>query len=188
MYKIAVYGKGGIGKSTTTANIAAALAKKGLTVFQIGCDPKADSTMLHMNGERMETVLDVLRKKGKAETDDIIKKGTDGVWCAECGGPVPGTGCAGRGIITAFEEFKKLKVIENIAPDVLLYDVPGDVVCGGFAMPLRGGYAKNVFVVSSGEKMSIYAAANIAIALESFKGRNYAELSGVILNRRGVAR
>lgn len=187
MKRIAIYGKGGIGKSTTVSNVAAALAKEGIRVMQIGCDPKADSTSAHIGGQRMDTVLDILRKKGNsAELSDLVREGEDGVLCVECGGPIPGAGCAGRGIVTAFEALNERNAYEIYRPDVVLYDVLGDVVCGGFAMPLRNEYARDVFIVTSGEKMSLYAAANIALAIDHFKGRNYARLSGLIENCRGV--
>lgn len=187
MKRIAIYGKGGIGKSTTASNIAAALAESGLRVLQLGCDPKADSTSSHLGGERQNTILDTVREKGDDfALEDVIRQGSDGVLCAECGGPVPGTGCAGRGIVTAFETLKAHDAYEIYKPDVLLYDVLGDVVCGGFAMPLRSGYARDVFIVTSGEKMALYAAANIALAIDNFKGRNYARLSGLIQNSRNV--
>ena len=187
MKRIAIYGKGGIGKSTTVCHIATALTQQGLRVLQLGCDPKADSTSAHLNGERQATILDTVRAKGDDfSLDEIIRVGEDGVLCAECGGPVPGSGCAGRGIVTAFEVLKAHHAYEIYKPDVLLYDVLGDVVCGGFAMPLRSGYARDVFIVTSGEKMALYAAANIALAIENFKGRNYARLSGLIQNSRNV--
>ncbi len=187
MKRIAIYGKGGIGKSTTVCNIAAALAKEGLTVMQLGCDPKADSTSAHLGGIRQTTILDTVRAHGDDfALEDLIARGDDGVLCAECGGPIPGAGCAGRGIVTAFETLKNHRAYEIYKPDVLLYDVLGDVVCGGFAMPLRSGYARDVFIVTSGEKMSLYAAANIALAIDNFKGRNYARLSGLIQNSRNV--
>ena len=187
MKRIAIYGKGGIGKSTTVCHIAAALAQQGLCVLQLGCDPKADSTSAHLKGERQATILDTVRAKGDNFTlDEIIRGGEDGVLCAECGGPVPGSGCAGRGIVTAFEVLKAHHAYEIYKPDVLLYDVLGDVVCGGFAMPLRSGYARDVFIVTSGEKMALYAAANIALAIDNFKGRNYARLTGLIQNSRNV--
>ena len=186
MKKIAIYGKGGIGKSTVTSNVAAALAAGGLTVMQIGCDPKADSTLLHTKGIPTPAILSLLRD-GKFSLNQAIRLGEDGVLCAECGGPPPGTGCAGRGIVAAFEALAGANAFEIYRPDVVLYDVLGDVVCGGFAMPLRGGYAKDVFIVTSGEKMSLYAAANISLALASFKGRGYAQLRGFIGNRRDVA-
>ena len=186
MKRIAIYGKGGIGKSTTVSNIAAALAQEGLTVLQLGCDPKADSTSAHLGGQRQKTILDHVRSGNEFTLEDLIVKAQDGVLCAECGGPIPGTGCAGRGIITAFETLEELDAFEIYKPDVVLYDVLGDVVCGGFAMPLRNGYAKDVFIVTSGEKMALYAAANIAMAIDNFKGRNYARLTGLIQNSRNV--
>lgn len=187
MYKIAVYGKGGIGKSTTVSNISAILAKKGLKVMQIGCDPKADSTVALRHGRRIPTVIDLIRAKGKqAELSEMVAVGYNGVLCVETGGPTPGVGCAGRSIITAFEALAKRNAFDIYKPDVVFYDVVGDVVCGGFAMPLRYGYADHVFILTSGENMSIYAAANIATAVQNFKERGYAKLGGVILNKRGV--
>ena len=188
MIKIAIYGKGGIGKSTISCNISAALARAGKRVMQIGCDPKADSTSLLYGGERMPTVLELTREKGvgKIALDDIVREGAFGVKCVEAGGPVPGLGCAGRGIINALETLEKLGAYEKDQPDIVRYDVLGDVVCGGFSMPMRKGYADKVFVVTSGEKMSVYAAANICMAVNNFKGRGYADLGGIILNKRGV--
>ena len=186
MRRIAIYGKGGIGKSTTAANVACALVQLGLRVMQIGCDPKADSTCLHGGGST-PTVLDALRQGRTPELTEVVRRGSDGVICVECGGPIPGTGCAGRGIVTAFDYLAQQDAYEIYRPDVVLYDVLGDVVCGGFALPMRGEYARNVFIVTSGEKMSLYAAANIALALEHFRSRGYARLTGLIQNRRGVA-
>ncbi len=187
MIKIALYGKGGIGKSTTASNLSMALSEMGLRVMQVGCDPKADSTGALCGGNRITTVLDAIRAKGgSVALEDIVTVGDGGVVCIEAGGPTPGVGCAGRGIITAFEKLEQLGAFERYQPDVVIYDVLGDVVCGGFAMPIRGGYARNVFVVTSGEKMAIYAAGNIAIAVDNFKARGYARLSGVILNCRNV--
>ncbi len=186
MKKIAVYGKGGIGKSTTVSNISAAMATLGLTVMQIGCDPKADSTRNLTGGKNIPTVLDTLRENGDADLDDLVVKSTTGVFCVESGGPVPGVGCAGRGIITAFEKLEKLGAFEVYKLDVVLYDVLGDVVCGGFAMPIRGGYADEVFIVTSGEMMSLYAAANISHAVKSFGKRGYASLRGLILNAKNI--
>ena len=187
MKKIAIYGKGGIGKSTIVSNLSVALAEKGLRVMQIGCDPKADSTLGLRHGEPLPTVLETVRKKkNDFELEEIVKIGYAGVICVEAGGPIPGLGCAGRGIITALEKLEEKGAYEKYRPDVIFYDVLGDVVCGGFSMPMRSGYADEVYIVSSGENMSIYAAANIATAIENFKGRGYAKLGGIILNRRDV--
>ncbi len=187
MIKIAVYGKGGIGKSTTTSNLSAALSDMGLKVMQIGCDPKADSTKNLVSTERIPTVLDQIKSKGKSiSLDDIVFPGYGKTFCVEAGGPTPGIGCAGRGIIAAFEELERLHAYEQYEPDVVLYDVLGDVVCGGFAMPIRNGYAEHVFVVTSGEMMSLYAANNIASAVKSFGRRGYARMEGLILNSRNI--
>ncbi len=184
MKKIAFYGKGGIGKSTTVSNIAAALVKSGYKVFQIGCDPKSDSTINHNNGKRIETVLSAMRK-GIDDEKQIVNVGSDGVYLMEAGGPTPGTGCAGRGIITAFEKIKELQIYEKYEPDFVLFDVLGDVVCGGFAMPIRGGYADELYVVTSGEMMSLYAANNIVEAVKN-QSAGYAKLKGLILNKKNI--
>ncbi len=187
MIKIAVYGKGGIGKSTTVSNVSAALADMGYKVMQIGCDPKADSTSSLHGGSEMTTVLDLVReRKNDFALEDMVREGYGGVICVEAGGPTPGLGCAGRGIIAALEKLKEKGAYERYQPDVVIYDVLGDVVCGGFSMPMRGGYADKVFVITSGENMAIHAAANIAVAIDGFKDRGYADLGGIILNHRDV--
>ncbi len=187
MRKIAIYGKGGIGKSTTTSNLSAALTLKGYRVMQVGCDPKADSTKNLMKGKRIPTVLEQLKEKGDSLTlEDIVFEGFGGVFCVEAGGPTPGIGCAGRGIISAFEKLEELEAFDVYKPDIVIYDVLGDVVCGGFAMPIRGGYAREVFIVSSGEMMALYAANNIAQAIKNFGRRGYARLKGIILNARNI--
>ena len=187
MIKIAVYGKGGIGKSTTTSNLSAALSDAGLKVMQVGCDPKADSTKNLVSKDKIPTVLNMIKEKGKSiQLPDIVFPGYGNTLCVEAGGPTPGIGCAGRGIIAAFEELERLHAYEEYKPDVVLYDVLGDVVCGGFAMPIRGGYADHVFVVTSGEMMSLYAASNIASAIKNFGSRGYAKFEGMILNSRNI--
>lgn len=187
MRKIAIYGKGGIGKSTTTSNLSAALSQLGYKVMQIGCDPKADSTKNLMKGKFIPTVLDVMNEKGDdIDLKDIVFEGYNGVLCVEAGGPTPGVGCAGRGIIAAFEKLEELEAFEVYKPDIVIYDVLGDVVCGGFSMPIRNGYAKDVYIVTSGEMMSMYAASNISTAVNQFKSRGYASLKGIILNAKNV--
>ena len=187
MYKLAVYGKGGIGKSTMTSNLAAAFSFLGKKVIQIGCDPKADSTMNLLGGEQIEPVMDMLRDERDPESiDEIAKTGYGGVVCIETGGPTPGLGCAGRGIIATFQILKDLKLIETVKPDIVLFDVLGDVVCGGFAAPIREGYADEVMIVTSGEKMALYAANNINTAVKNFEDRSYAKVRGILLNKRNV--
>ena len=192
MIRIAFYGKGGIGKSTTVSNLTVHWADQGFTVLQIGCDPKADSTISLRRGSRIPTVMDMVRSREPFELEDVVfvreARGGGRILCAEAGGPMPGQGCAGRGIITALETLREKGILEKYSPDIILYDVLGDVVCGGFAMPMREGYADRVYVLTSGENMSIYAAANIGLAVQKFKERGYAGLGGLILNRRNVKR
>jgi len=180
--QIAIYGKGGIGKSTTTSNISAALSVGGYRVMQIGCDPKSDSTNTLRGGRYIPTVLEMLREKSRVLPEEIIFEGYNGVYCAEAGGPAPGVGCAGRGIITAVEQLKQLKVFEDLRIDVVIYDVLGDVVCGGFAVPIREGIAEHVFTVSSAEFMSIYAANNLFRGILKYSNAGGALLGGIIAN------
>ncbi|SMC38980.1 nitrogenase iron protein [Desulfocicer vacuolatum DSM 3385] len=184
--KIAIYGKGGIGKSTISANLSAALAKAGKKVLQIGCDPKHDSTRLLLGGKRIMTALDYMKNTpvGLQRLDRVLHVGYKGIVCAEAGGPEPGVGCAGRGILSTFALFERLGLDMNTF-DVVVYDVLGDVVCGGFAVPLRQGFADTVYVVTSEEFMSIYAANNILKGVKNFDQGGH-RLAGLILNSRGT--
>ncbi|MDD4807933.1 MAG: nitrogen fixation protein NifH, partial [Oscillospiraceae bacterium] len=157
-------------------------------VIQIGCDPKADSTINLLGGKPVQPVMDYLREYDREPTqiEEIAKEGFNHILCIETGGPTPGLGCAGRGIITTFQLLKDLKLFETYRPDVVLYDVLGDVVCGGFAAPIREGYAEEVLIVTSGEKMALYAAENIRKAVQNFADRSYAKVRGILLNRRNV--
>ena len=178
MLKIAIYGKGGIGKSTMTSNLAASFAYLGKKVIQIGCDPKADSTFNLLGGHPVQPVMNYLREHDEdpESIEDISRIGYGGVLCIETGGPTPGLGCAGRGIIATFSLLEDLGLFEKYEPDVVLYDVLGDVVCGGFAAPIREGYAEQVLIVTSGEKMALYAANNINTAVANFADRSYAKV------------
>jgi nitrogenase iron protein NifH len=186
--QIAIYGKGGIGKSTTTQNLTAGLAELGKKVMVVGCDPKADSTRLLLGGLAQKTVLDTLREEGDdIDLNQILKEGYGGIRCVESGGPEPGVGCAGRGIITAID------LLENRGAytedlDFVFYDVLGDVVCGGFAMPIREGKAKEIYIVASGEMMALYAANNISKGIKKYARSGGVRLGGIICNSRNVDR
>lgn len=184
--QIAVYGKGGIGKSTTCSNLSAALSNQGYRVLQIGCDPKADSTKNLVGDQKKLSVLEQLKLKKNAVLDDIVTKGFANTYCIEAGGPEPGFGCAGRGIITAMEIVEKLNVFQELDIDIVIYDVLGDVVCGGFAVPLRMSFAKEVYLVTSGETMALYAANNISKAIKRFGERSSVRLGGIICNQRNA--
>lgn len=186
MKKIAFYGKGGIGKSTTASNVSAALSLLGKKVCQIGCDPKNDSTRLLLGHICKETVLDQVRTNDgdSIRKEDLVHTGFGGIFCVEAGGPEPGVGCAGRGIIVALQLLERLKALPEV--DLTLYDVLGDVVCGGFAMPIREGYATDIYIVSSGELMSLYAANNISKGVRRFASRGKVRLAGIIGNSRNV--
>lgn len=188
MLKVAIYGKGGIGKSTVTSNLAAAFANMGKRVIQIGCDPKADSTINLLGGEPLRPVMNFMREEDEEpdELAQISKEGYGGILCIETGGPTPGLGCAGRGIIATFQLLEDMDLFAHYKPDVVLYDVLGDVVCGGFAAPIREGYAEKVLIVTSGEKMALYAANNISSAVRNFEDRSYARIFGIVLNHRNV--
>jgi nitrogenase iron protein len=186
MAEFAIYGKGGIGKSTIAANISAALAMEGKKVLQVGCDPKHDSTRLLLHGRRITTVLSYLRETapGECRLADVVHEGAFGVDCVEAGGPEPGVGCAGRGILSTFELLERLG-LKNRRYDAIVYDVLGDVVCGGFAVPIRRNYAEKVYIISSGEFMSIYAANNILRGIKNYDSDD-GRTGGVILNSRGL--
>ncbi|MDR0760571.1 MAG: AAA family ATPase [Treponema sp.] len=183
--QLAIYGKGGIGKSTTTSNLSAALSEMGYRVMQFGCDPKSDSTNTLRDGKYIPTVLDTIRERSGVNSRDVIFQGFNGIYCVEAGGPAPGVGCAGRGIITAVELFKQQRIFEELDLDVVIYDVLGDVVCGGFAMPIREGIAEHVFTVSSSDFMSIYASNNLFKGISKYSHSGGALLGGVIANSMG---
>ncbi|SFM88887.1 nitrogenase iron protein [Thermodesulforhabdus norvegica] len=188
--KIGIYGKGGIGKSTTTQNLAAALAHFfGKKVMIHGCDPKADATRLILGGKPQETVLDVLREEGEERVtlEKVVKTGFGGIRCVESGGPEPGVGCAGRGVITAINLMEELRGYPEDL-DFLFFDVLGDVVCGGFAMPVREGKAREIYIVASGEMMALYAANNICRGMVKYAQRTGVRLGGIICNSRKVDR
>ena len=188
MRKIAIYGKGGIGKSTTTQNTVAGLVEMGKKVMVVGCDPKADSTRLLLGGLAQKTVLDTLREEGEdVELEDVRKTGFGGSLCTESGGPEPGVGCAGRGIITSINLLEQLGAYAPSEElDYVFYDVLGDVVCGGFAMPIREGKAQEIYIVVSGEMMAMYAANNICKGIVKFAEAGGVRLGGLICNSRNV--
>lgn len=191
MRQLAVYGKGGIGKSTTTQNLCAGLAEMGNNIMIVGCDPKADSTRLVLGGLAQRTVLDTLREEGDdIDLDEIMKTGMKGTVCerirgVESGGPEPGVGCAGRGIITSINLLEQLGAYTDDL-DFVFYDVLGDVVCGGFAMPIREGKAQEIYIVCSGEMMALYAANNIAKGIRKYATTGGVRLGGLICNSRKV--
>lgn len=186
--QVAIYGKGGIGKSTTTQNLTAGLAELGKNILVVGCDPKADSTRLLLGGLAQKTVLDTLREEGDdIELDSIMKLGFKGIKCVESGGPEPGVGCAGRGIITSIGMLERLGAYTEDL-DYVFYDVLGDVVCGGFAMPIREGKAKEIYIVASGEMMALYAANNISKGIQKYALKGGVRLGGIICNSRNVDR
>jgi nitrogenase iron protein NifH len=186
--KIAIYGKGGIGKSTTTQNTAGAMAHfQNQKIFIHGCDPKADSTRLILGGNMQQTLMDVLREEGaeKITIEKVVKNGYQNILCVESGGPEPGVGCAGRGVITAIDLMEDLGAYTDDL-DFVFFDVLGDVVCGGFAMPIRDGKAQEVYIVASGEMMAIYAANNICKGLVKYAKQSGVRLGGIICNSRNV--
>ncbi|WP_321421508.1 nitrogenase iron protein NifH [uncultured Methanobacterium sp.] len=179
--QIAIYGKGGIGKSTTTSNLSAALSDIGYNVMQIGCDPKNDSTTTLRNGKPIPTVMDTIRS-GSHDLSNLIHEGYNGIHCVEAGGPEPGVGCAGRGIIAAIELLDSNGIIDDYDPDIVIYDVLGDVVCGGFAIPIRQGIAEQVYTVTSSDYMAIYAVNNLFKGILKYSGSGGALLGGIIAN------
>lgn len=186
--QIAIYGKGGIGKSTTTQNLTAGLAERGNKIMVVGCDPKADSTRLLLGSLAQRTVLDTLRESGDdVELSSIMRDGYKGIKCVESGGPEPGVGCAGRGIITSIGLLEQLGAYTDDL-DYVFYDVLGDVVCGGFAMPIREGKAKEIYIVASGEMMALYAANNIAKGIAKYARKGGVRIGGIICNSRNVDR
>jgi nitrogenase iron protein NifH len=184
--QIAIYGKGGIGKSTVSSHLCAALAELGKTVLLVGCDPKADSTFSLLGGGVPPTILELISGGTPSGLllDTAVVRGYAGVLCCEAGGPEPGVGCAGRGIIVAIDALRAAGAYEKLDVDIVVYDVPGDVVCGGFAMPLRKGFAQEAYIVSSPEYASLYAANNIAKGIARFAPSGGASLGGIIANMR----
>lgn len=184
--QIAIYGKGGIGKSTTTQNLTAGLTEFGKHILIVGCDPKADSTRLLLGGLNQKTVLDTLREEGEdIDLDVVVKTGFGNARCVESGGPEPGVGCAGRGIITSIGLLERLGAYTEDL-DYVFYDVLGDVVCGGFAMPIREGKAQEIYIVASGEMMALYAANNISKGIQKYALKGGVRLGGIICNSRNV--
>ncbi|MBN2535553.1 MAG: AAA family ATPase [Spirochaetales bacterium] len=189
MRQIAFYGKGGIGKSTTTSNISAALSDLDFTIMQIGCDPKSDSTKNLTGGIYLNTILDTVhnnKNDREIKAEDFIIKGYNNVICCEAGGPEPGVGCAGRGVITAIQVLQDFDIFNRYNPDFVFFDVLGDVVCGGFAMPIRQGYAEEIYVITSGEIMSLFACNNIFKGIVKFAKTGVSRVGGIILNSRNT--
>jgi nitrogenase iron protein NifH len=196
MRQLAVYGKGGIGKSMISSHISFALADMGLRVLHLGCDPKHDSTRLLLGGQMPRAILDILRESdfrtGSMTLEDFVHESplndrVSGVlFGAESGGPEPGSGCAGKGVTEAIRTLTALKVAEKLELDAVLYDVLGDVVCGGFSMPIKRGHAKEIYIVTSGEFQSLFAACNISRAIARFAQRSGARLGGIIGNLRNM--
>ncbi|URZ18407.1 nitrogenase iron protein [Clostridium felsineum] len=187
MRQVAIYGKGGIGKSTTTQNLTAGLAELKKNIMVVGCDPKADSTRLLLGGLNQKSVLDTLREEGEdVDLNNILRVGYGNIKCVESGGPEPGVGCAGRGIITSINMLEQLGAYTDDL-DYVFYDVLGDVVCGGFAMPIREGKAQEIYIVASGEMMALYAANNIAKGIRKYANTGGVRLGGIICNSRKVS-
>lgn len=187
--QIAIYGKGGIGKSTTSSNISAALSYMNKTVAQIGCDPKADSVNTLMEGNFIPSISENVRDFGSSEETVLnsAKTGFNNILCIESGGPIPGQGCAGRGVLVALELINKYKILDKFNIDFVIYDVLGDIVCGGFAQPVRQGYAEEIYIITSGEYMSLYAANNIATSIQYFANQGLSSrIGGIIGNLKNI--
>jgi nitrogenase iron protein NifH len=186
----AIYGKGGIGKSTTTQNLVAGLAEAGKKVMIVGCDPKADSTRLILHSKAQETIMHLAADAGSVEDlelDEVLRRGYSGIKCVESGGPEPGVGCAGRGVITAINFLEEEGAYDKDL-DFVFYDVLGDVVCGGFAMPIRENKAQEIYIVVSGEMMAMYAANNICKGIVKYASSGSVRLAGLICNSRNTDR
>ncbi|MBF0423930.1 MAG: nitrogenase iron protein [Magnetococcales bacterium] len=186
----AIYGKGGIGKSTTTQNLVAGLAEAGNKIMIVGCDPKADSTRLILHAKAQDTIMSLAADAGSVEDlelEDVLKAGYAGIKCVESGGPEPGVGCAGRGVITAINFLEEEGAYEEDL-DFVFYDVLGDVVCGGFAMPIRQNKAQEIYIVVSGEMMAMYAANNICKGIVKYANSGSVRLAGLICNSRNTDR
>ena len=187
--QIALYGKGGIGKSTISSNLTAALTGISVKPAQVGCDPKADSVNTLMGGKFIDTISEITRELGNSEEviQKAIYKGFNDILCIESGGPIPGQGCAGRGVLVALDLIRQNKIFEQHNIDLVVYDVLGDIVCGGFAQPIRHGFAEEVYIVTSGEYMSLYAANNIAFSIKQFAEQGLkVRVGGIIGNLRNT--
>jgi nitrogenase iron protein NifH len=193
MRQIALYGKGGIGKSTVASHLSFTIAERGLRVLQVGCSPKNDSTN-QLLATFPPTILDVRREKeyeyDELELEEIVTQSPltfeqgGKIYCAESGGPEPGVGCGGKGVVEAIETLTRLKVFETLGIDVVIYDILGDVVCGGFSMPIRKGYAQETYVITSGELEALYQVTNVSKALRRFEKRSGSKLGGLVVNLR----
>jgi nitrogenase iron protein NifH len=195
MRQIALYGKGGIGKSTIASHLSCTFAERGMKVLQMGCSPKNDSTYLLLP-DFPPTILDVLRENDFMYDDlepmDIITESPlqfqngGKIYCAESGGPEPGVGCGGKGVVEAIDTVKKLNIFKELGIDVVIYDILGDVVCGGFSLPIRQGFAKETYVVTSGEFEALYQVTNVSKAIKRFEIRAGSKLGGLIVNLRRI--